>query len=459
MKLLLCCEFYYPSVGGVQEVMKQIAERLVVMGHDVTVATTTLADRDFSVLNGVKVAQFAVSGNLVRGMHGEIESYREFVKNFPCDAIMIKAAQQWTFDALWPILSKIPARKVFIPCGFISFYEQQYTEYFNLLPNILRHFDALIFYSDNYRDINFAREHQISNCIILSNGASEIEFEALVDNTFRSRYDIPKDSFLILTVGSLTGAKGHLELASAIDLMPENGHDITLLLNGNDPFPKALAMVNTPYPEIDNTLARVLSVLEKNTRTLLCKIGASAGFVINNFFHPLRIARKFYHFLCPIQVSDRGAIQTPPMRVQAVVEKINATFTHKRAMVLDLPREELIQAYFAADLFVFASHVEYSPLVLFESAAAGTPFLSSRAGNAEEIIRWLDGGFIFEDEADSQGFRIIDPQLLADEISILINQKALLEEHGKRLRESWRQGYTWSQLAKRYEEILRGERH
>ena len=25
MKLLFCCEFYYPSIGGVQEVMRQIA--------------------------------------------------------------------------------------------------------------------------------------------------------------------------------------------------------------------------------------------------------------------------------------------------------------------------------------------------------------------------------------------------------------------------------------------------
>ena len=65
MKFLFCCEFYYPSVGGVQEVMKQIAERLVARGHEVTVATTALPNRDFTSLNGVQIAQFAVSGNLL----------------------------------------------------------------------------------------------------------------------------------------------------------------------------------------------------------------------------------------------------------------------------------------------------------------------------------------------------------------------------------------------------------
>ena len=173
MKFLFCCEFYYPSVGGVQEVMKQIAERLVTRGHEVTVATTALPNRDFTSLNGVQIAQFDVSGNLVRGMHGEIESYRKFVRNFECDAILIKAAQQWTFDALWPDLDEIKVRKVFIPCGFLSLYQGEYQKYFESLPSIMHKFNALIFYSDDYRDINYAREHHIPNCVVLSNGASE----------------------------------------------------------------------------------------------------------------------------------------------------------------------------------------------------------------------------------------------------------------------------------------------
>jgi Nucleoside-diphosphate-sugar epimerases len=44
----------------------------------------------------------------------------------------------------------------------------------------------------------------------------------------------------------------------------------------------------------------------------------------------------------------------------------------------NLPRPSLVQAFMAADLFVFASNVEYSPLVLFESAASCSmiPFTS-----------------------------------------------------------------------------------
>ena len=42
MKILHTVELYHPSQGGMQEVVKQISERLVKLGHEVTVATTKL---------------------------------------------------------------------------------------------------------------------------------------------------------------------------------------------------------------------------------------------------------------------------------------------------------------------------------------------------------------------------------------------------------------------------------
>src|SRR5579859_5149747 len=111
MRFLFCCEFYAPSVGGVQEVMRQVAERMVNRGHDVTVATTALEERHFRELNGVRIEGFHVAGNLVRGMQGEVDRYRAFVTTGHFDVMMVKAAQQWTFDALWPVLDEVPYRK------------------------------------------------------------------------------------------------------------------------------------------------------------------------------------------------------------------------------------------------------------------------------------------------------------------------------------------------------------
>jgi L-malate glycosyltransferase len=35
MKILHCVESYYPSIGGMQAVVRQLSERLVKMGHEV----------------------------------------------------------------------------------------------------------------------------------------------------------------------------------------------------------------------------------------------------------------------------------------------------------------------------------------------------------------------------------------------------------------------------------------
>ena len=165
-------------------------------GHQVTVATGYLPERDFTVLNGVEIRQFKVTGNLLDGPAGEVDRYRAFVVDAPVDAILIKAAQQWTFDALWPVLDRIAARKVFIPCGFSGLFQPHYADYFARLPEVLRKFDHLIFYAQKYRDIDFVRRLGLANFSILPNGASEIEFGRTPDRNFRRKLGISDDDFV-----------------------------------------------------------------------------------------------------------------------------------------------------------------------------------------------------------------------------------------------------------------------
>src|SRR5438094_310833 len=79
MRILFCCEFYAPSVGGAQEVVRQVSERLAERGHQVTIATMKLAGRNDRTINGVRVEGFAISGNAVRGFEGEVGRYQQFL--------------------------------------------------------------------------------------------------------------------------------------------------------------------------------------------------------------------------------------------------------------------------------------------------------------------------------------------------------------------------------------------
>ena len=110
----------------------------------------------------------------------------------------------------------------------------------------------------------------------------------------------------------------------------------------------------------------------------------------------------------------------------------------------------------ASDLFVFASIVEYSPLVLFEAVAAGRPFLSVPVGNAEEIARWTGGGVICPAAKDARGDTRVDPGVLAREMGRLLKDDELRTRLARTGKERWRRQFTWQAIAPRYEAILCG---
>lgn len=399
MKFLLCCENYPPSVGGVQEVMRQIAERLAARGHEVTVATGVHSGRGADVLrNGVRVRSFPVSGGLVQGMRGDVEAYRRFVLDGGFDAILIKAAQQWSFDALIPVLSQVRARKVFIPCGFSGLYQPRFRRYFEQMPHWLRLFDALIFYSNHYRDIDFARRHGLDRIVVLPNGADEREFSGLDEPGVREEIGIDPDHALLLTVGTINGAKGHWEVARAFELAKLE-RPATLILNGE---------------RLRRSRSRAVARMALDALSLR-------------------------------------------MPLEMLVRRINArSGGAKRVIVCNLPRQNLVRAFQASDLFVFASHIEYSPLVLFESVAAGTPFLSVPAGNAAEIAGWTGGGVICEARADASGRVRPSPGMLAGNIETLLADPARLRALGVAGRAAFVTGFTWDSIVTRYEAVLAG---
>lgn len=417
MRILLACEFYHPSVGGVQEVMRQVAEQLVDRGHSVTVATSYLPERVVRALNGVTIVEFKAAGNRVRGLSGAIEAYQQYVLASDYDVIMVKAAQQWTFDALWPVLHQMRRPIVFIPCGFSGLYESAYRQYFEEMPAVLRQLDHLIFYASDYRDINFTRDLGLSRWTVVSNGASKREFGVPVDPDFRRRHGISEDAFLVLTVGTFTGdMKGHREVAEAFESTTFEGRPAALILNGNTiPSPRARRVVARTY----------IRVIRHWGRTLVRMLSGKT-------LHP-----------------DRGTLP-----IASIVARINRSPSAKQATVVDLPRAELVQAFLNSDVFVFASHIEYSPLVLFEAAAAGLPFLTVPVGNAVEIAAWTGGGVVCPAPIDERGYTRVDPAVLADHLSRLAADPVLLASLSREGRRNWSERFTWEAVTDSYEALL-----
>ena len=417
MHILLACEFYYPSVGGVQEVMRQIGERLVARGHRVTVATSYLAERQSRELNGVTIAEFKVSGNAVSGMKGDVGAYRRLLLAGDYDVVMVMAAQQWTFDAMVPVLDRIDQAKVCIPCGFSGLYEPAYAKYFREMPEVLGKFDHLVFNASKYRDIDMARSHGLSNFSIVPVGASESEFGVPRDPGFRKRLGIDEEAFVVLTVGRLSLAKGHWDVADAFALA------------GFDHRPAALILAGAVAAE--PVQGRVRALLGKSILYSRIRAGRVKRFVLRMPPRP------------------KG-----PEPIADVVARINREAPLKWAMAGDLTRTELVQAYLNSDLFVFASHIEYSPLVLYEAAAAGLPFLTVPAGNSAEIAAWTGGGVVCPAPQDERGYTQVDPAVLAGKITSLAGNPELLAALGRAGRDAWSQRYTWDKITDQYEAIF-----
>lgn len=386
MRIVHTVEFYHPRTGGSQEVVRQLSELMVKHGHEVTVATTTCPERTGKIINGVRIEEFKCEGNAVRGMSGEIERYQQFIVNGGYDVVMSYAAQQWATDALFPILDRIPYRKVLAPCGFSGLYDPAYKQYFSELPGVLRKYNRLIFHSDSYRDIEFCRQHQVLNIEVIPNGAAAAEFD-VIDPTFRSRMGIAKDHLLLLTVGSHTNWKGHTETIAAF---------------GAARMPPATLII------IGNT-------------------NASLGCL------PKDVAQSKW-----IRLKSLGK---------------------KRVMLLDPPRPDVIAAYHAADLFIFPSNIECSPLVLFEAMASRTPFIANDVGNSREIAAWSGSGVILpthQKPGAPRGYCQCDIADLIREMEALASdppRRAAMAESGY---QAWKQRFNWEHLATCYEAAYRG---
>lgn len=385
MRILHTVEFYHPSVGGMQEAVQQISERLVRLGHDVTVATSTLPQREERVLNGVKIVEFAVSGNLARGLHGATKQYEEFLLGSSFDIIANFAAQQWATDVALPLLSRIAAGKVLVPTGFSGLYLPEFQQYFRQMESWLRQYDAVVFLSNDYRDARFASDLGVTTGKVIPNGASEEEFLAESGPRLRTLLGIPHDHLLVLHVGSHTGLKGHAE---AIEIFRKARiRKATFLLVGN----------------------------ETSTR---CAKECSLK------------ARRFN--LNPVRWRDE-----------------------KRLIVTALERSHTVAAYKEANLFLFPSNVECSPIVLFECMASRTPFLSTDVGNSAEILKWSGSGLILPTRKDSKGFARADiagSVRLFEEIAHDEPARIRLQESGFR---AWQEKFTWNKIAADYEALYK----
>lgn len=413
MKILHTVESYLPARHGMSEVVRQISERLVKRGHHVTVATSRDSRRESEQIEGVEVRSFDVYGKTAIGVWGDVYGYQKFLLDFNPDVIVNFAAQQWATDLTLPILSRLKARKVFVPTGFSALSDPLFRNYFLSMRDWLRGYDACVFLSDSYRDIDFARNSGIERIAIIPNGAASEEFDRNKDYGFRKRIGIPADHQLILHVaGYLSVSKGQLEAV------------------------------------------KIFSRSSLRSATLLLVCPAFTEKIINPFT-PRQFLKTLYHFARGN--GFRGiAFPAQLQLLRRLTQQRNKSFG-RQTLGLSLSREDTISAFLEADLLLFPSWIECSPLVLFEAAASRTPFLVTDVGNASEIIGWTAGGRLLPGvpNNDKEGSLRPDVQASVSILEALMADLDTRQQMATSAHRAWLRHFTWSKIADQYEQLYR----
>lgn len=363
MKILHTVEFYEPSKGGAQEVVRQLSERLAKRGHDVTVATSVHHNRSFNRLNGVRIVSFGISGNAVKGIRSDGAVYQQFLIDSEFDIILNYASQTWTTDLTFPILDHIKAKKIIAPLGYSRLHSPRYRKYFAELPPYLKKYDAIVYTSAQYQDKQFGDEHGVNGrAVIIPNGASEEEFDSGMGG-FRKKYGIDT-KYMFLNVSNHYFDKGHRMVLDAFKRV--NSEDCTLVIIGERPSRHGWYSC---YP--------------------FCALSA---------------------------LRDR--------RIR-ILQKIS--------------REDVVNAYLEADLFLFGSKIECAPLVMYEAFASKTPFVTTNVGNVMDHNKMV---------------KIISTaREMSHELEQFIVDPTALNTRGERAFWEFMGHHTWERLSEQYEKL------
>lgn len=139
-------------------------------------------------------------------------------------------------------------------------------------------------------------------------------------------------------------------------------------------------------------------------------------------------------------------------QVQAMMASL-LTLGKRKVQLYDLPRPDVVGAFNAADLFLFTSNIECSPLVLFEAAASGLPFLSADVGNSVEIAEWTQAGQIIPTRRDANSESHVDELIATRMLEEMIENKAMRDDLGQKGKNLWKKYFTWEKLVHNYLEV------
>lgn len=174
MRVAIISEYYYPQVGGAERVTRAIAEASARAGWETHVVTS--GDNPvMEYVNGVAVHRFNVSGNLAKGIKGDKEAVKAYLKELRPAVIIVYALQTWGSDIILENtdIARDGTKLVLIPCGLSALSSLArriyYRGYLKRLRRNLQRFDHYVFHTKLGNDYRFLSDVAGDRCTIVPN--------------------------------------------------------------------------------------------------------------------------------------------------------------------------------------------------------------------------------------------------------------------------------------------------
>ncbi|MCA9421782.1 MAG: glycosyltransferase, partial [Nitrospira sp.] len=220
-RILLACQYFWPSVGGVETVVANLGREFVSQGYQVDVATVAMPDRTDFEHQGMRIISLDTTRKFeskpVPVLCWELHQLLTSGDYYAC--VLFANPHNWLITSLL-LGESFPQTKIFIQLlvnreGFDEWrHDQLFCE---RLTKILKKADGALALTRQGIEAEFMKTNGISP-IYLPNATTPIA--PTMD--FRGTYGIPRDAFLILHVANIWKVKNQLGLLHALSPIPPN---------------------------------------------------------------------------------------------------------------------------------------------------------------------------------------------------------------------------------------------
>lgn len=378
MRILITTFTFLPNTDGVTNVCLHHAEGFISNGHKVSIATGKNKQRDLADLKrkGFDVYEFDIYGGPNYNYKGEVDKYQKFLIESDFDIIFFHCLHSWNTDCAAPVLNQIKAKTVLVSHGYAG--------------NIVYSIRGLLNYI-TWKRIKYHIQlkdflKKFDHIVFLSDVKNKNRF---YDHYLVDKYKL--NSFCVIPNGT--------ELINCYKkkLIFRDKYNIKT---------KYLILSVSKYYKLKNQLMSLKA------------------------FHKSKIGDATIVF-----IGQNKNNYSKKLEMYCQNNKL------EKVLILDkIPKGDIIDAYFSADVFLSSSHTESQPLIILDAMGSGLPFISTDVG----CVATLKGGVVIKNVRE-----------MAYQLQFMITN----EEYRKQLAIAGKKEasslYNWAHINQQYENLLK----